>query len=161
MRTVPNFRVSVAGASFALPVMRQTTTNFLPTSMPAHRSITAGIITCLLFRLELASAYPFTSCSASRGSFKGALHAGRSGSSPGLAVNPSPHYAERPPAPANGYSRPFSCPRVARSGGPCEVHLRLRMPCPCPNISTTRPHPTLHHLKPRLPRPLRPPPVIP
>src|ERR1700712_1011617 len=40
---VPNFLIWVRGSSLAPPVITQTSTNFLPTSMPAHRSITASI----------------------------------------------------------------------------------------------------------------------
>ena len=48
---------SAVAFSAAGPVITQTARNFLPTSMPAHRSITAEIIR--LLRLGLAGVYPY------------------------------------------------------------------------------------------------------
>src|SRR5580700_4796800 len=46
---VPNIRVSTFGSSIAGPVMTVTAMIFLPTSMPAHLSLTAGIICVVSF----------------------------------------------------------------------------------------------------------------
>src|SRR6516162_8794335 len=49
-RIVPNFRISTWGSPCNGPTMTHTAKNFLPTSIPAHRSIAAEIISVLLSR---------------------------------------------------------------------------------------------------------------
>src|SRR5271170_1207793 len=104
--------------------MTQTAKNFLPTSMPAHRSITAGIIGLLV--LKPASAYPFTSCSASRSSFQGALHAGRTRFIIGAFTTTT---LKGSPAPAPLFSLKHVAGVFIPQGGrrPCEVHQQLAM----------------------------------
>src|SRR5215471_1572348 len=48
-RIVPNCRISTWGSPCNGPTMTHTAKNFLPTSIPAHRSIAAEIISVLLF----------------------------------------------------------------------------------------------------------------
>ena len=51
-RIVPNFRISTRGSPSNGPTMTHTAKNFLPTSIPAQRSMDAEIISVLPFRLE-------------------------------------------------------------------------------------------------------------
>src|SRR5208337_1163225 len=99
--------------------MTQTAKNFLPTSMPAHRSIIAGIIGLLVLKPD--SAYPFTSCSASRSSFQGAFHAGRTRFIFGAFATTT---QKGSPAPAPLFSLKLIAGVFIPQGGrrPCVVH---------------------------------------
>ena len=131
-RTVPNLRTAAWASSFAGPVITQTARNFLPTAMPAQRSITAGSRGSLL-GLKLAGAYPFTSCSASCSSFQGALHASRTRLTFGVftTITRNVHLLQRFIF-ADPISPSFSFSRVA------EGHVRLPSDWNLPILSGTR-----------------------
>src|SRR5215472_7460575 len=56
-RIVPNCRISTWGSPCNGPTMTHTAKNFLPTSIPAHRSIAAEIISILLSAWRAADVY--------------------------------------------------------------------------------------------------------
>src|SRR6266446_240585 len=115
---VPNRRVCFRASPCNGPVITQTAKNFFPTSMPAHRSTAAQIMSALLWGLENSRRLPGIRSSSAQLLHSGVLHVHLASFVFGANCAPLPITAALSSPATDCTPPPFSFPGAAKTGHP-------------------------------------------